>query len=378
MKKQRSRRRKGNILILTAFLMVFMIALLAFAVDVGFLYNTRTQLQRAADSAAIAATWRLVSEDAPTGSDDATQAVLRAEAGASQYAGLNEVSGDAPTLAAEDVTVGYMATPAANMSFAEPGAYNAVQVSVRRTAQQNGLVPLFFARVLGFDDWAGQADATAMLLKNIAGFQPPGGGGGGNVDLLPFALDGQTWDGMTAGSGDDNWTWDAQSGTVSAGPDGIREVNLFPQGTGSPGNRGTVDIGSNNNSTADVARQILNGVSPTDFAYHGGKLELDEYGELGLNGDTGISAGVKDELASIIGNPRVVPLFSQVTGPGNNAQYTIVRFVGIRIMEVKLTGNMNSKRVIVQPASIVIRGGIGAPGTSPTSEFVYSPVWLVR
>ena len=55
-------------------------------------------------------------------------------------------------------------------------------------------------------------------------------------------------------------------------------------------------------------------------------------------GDTGISAGVKDELASIIGQTRIIPVFSSVSGNGNNATYVIVRWVGVRVMAVKLTG----------------------------------------
>ena len=106
-------------------------------------------------------------------------------------------------------------------------------------------------------------------------------------------------------------------------------------------------------------------------------MELNDRGTLGLNGDTGISAGVKDELNSIRGKRRIVPVFSSVSGPGNNAQYTIVQFVGIRIMEVDLTGKSTSKRVIIQPATVKARGGIPSTSTN-TSRFVYSPVWLVR
>jgi len=83
---------------------------------------------------------------------------------------------------------------------------------------------------------------------------------------------------MLAGGSDDSWSWNAAEQTIEPGADGVREVNLFPQGTGSPGNRGTVDIGSSNNSTADIARQIVHGISPEDLEHHGGKLELDEGG----------------------------------------------------------------------------------------------------
>ena len=46
-------------------------------------------------------------------------------------------------------------------------------------------------------------------------------------------------------------------------------------------------------------------------------------------------------------------------------------------MNVKLTGKMSGKRVIVQPANIVSKGMIAKPGTT-TSYNVFSPVWLVR
>lgn len=73
----------------------------------------------------------------------------------------------------------------------------------------------------------------------------------------------------------------------------------------------------------------------------------------------------------------MIPIFSQVKGPGNNADYTIVKFVGVRIMEVNLTGKMTSKRVIIQPCNIVANGVI--PSTvEGHSNFIYSTVRLIR
>jgi hypothetical protein len=200
---------------------------------------------------------------------------------------------------------------------------------------------------------------------------------GKNLDILPIALDEETWNNMLNGMGNDDWSYDPQTKQVKAGSDGILEINLFPQGTGAPGNRGTVDIGGYDNSTSDIARQIVSGISASDLAYHGGKLELNADGELLLNGDTGISAGVKDELASIIHEPKIIPIFRSISANGNNAQYTIVKFVGIRILDVKLNGQMNSKRVIIQPANIVTKGGITST-SDMTSYFIYSPPRIVR
>ena len=368
--------------------MIVMCGVLAFAVDLGYVHVVGTQLQRSADAAAMAGAGKLFDEMAKGNTNFAAISEYTTTE-AAEYAALNMVSREAPSLAVEDVVVGHLNDlsilkyltsdddpPNLNelTSFEDSGPYKVVYVRVRRT------VPMFFARVIGTESCAQKKYAIAVFFDNFAGFRTPSSGE--NLkEILPFALDKETWDELLVGNATDNWTWNEELEQIEAGSDGVLEVNLFPQGTGSPGNRGTVDIGNTNNSTADIRRQILEGISPEDLSHHGGELALDENGELSLNGDTGISAGVESALEEIRiedNKPRVVPLFTQVTGPGNNAQYTIVGFVGIRIMEVKLTGNMQNKRVVVQPAKVTIISG-GIPGTgSPTSYNIYSPVWLVR
>jgi Flp pilus assembly protein TadG len=376
--RRRRQTRKGNVVVLAAFLMVGMMGFLAFAIDLGVVCVARDELQRTADASAIAATWELIDEEALSGYGNPLL-TSNARARADEYAAMNAVLMSYPQLADDDVQVGYLADPTdPNGQMDTTGLYppNAVRVTVRRTATQNGTVPLLFGRAMGMAETSVSANATAAMYTSFKGFQTPSNGS--NLGILPFALDWQSWNDLVENNvGTDNWTWDADDGVVRSGPDGIKECNLYPQGTGSPGNRGTVDIGSSNNSTADIARQIKDGVSPADLNYHGGKLELDESGQLTLNGDTGISAGIKDELASVMGEPRIIPVFTQVQGPGNNAMYTITMFAGVRIMEVQLTGKNTSKKVLIQPATVVTLGGI--PGSSSgTSDFVYSPVRLIR
>ena len=67
-----------------------------------------------------------------------------------------------------------------------------------------------------------------------------------------------------------------------------------------------------------------------------------------------------------------------MAGPGNNAWYTIVACAGIRIMDVKLTGPMSGKRVMIQPSFVEVSGGLPANGDDPKSHFLHSPVWLIR
>ena len=373
--RQRRRSRSGSVLVFIAIAMVATFAVIAFAVDIGYLNVVRSQIQSSADSAALAAAWDLVGKDTAYGEGSDLWAILVARYRARQYAGYNKVTGDSPNLAFDDIYVGRLETASSEMCFDDWTRYNAVRVRVRRTDEQNGAVSTFFARVLGIDSANCRGEATAMFIDNFGGFTAPSDGS--NLDMLPYALDLETWNDLMAGNGDDDFGWDEENEAISSGADGVLEVNLFPQGTGSPGNRGTVDIGSSNNSTNDIARQIVEGVSAEDLEHHGGSLEFDCNRELFLNGDTGISAGVKDELASIKGQPRIIPIFSDVSGNGNNAMYTIVKFVGIRIMDVKLTGKMSTKRVIIQPAQIETKGGIPATGDQ-VSNYIHSAVWLVR
>jgi Flp pilus assembly protein TadG len=380
---QKRQARRGAITVLSAILAIVFIAMVAFSVDIGYVLSAKEELQRSADSSALAACWEY-GQRLSKGNSVPTS-VGYARATAAQYASLNQVTNHPVSLDANtsnsadgDVVFGYISDFKNSESPFETNSangYNAVKVRLRKNSSINGEVPYFFARVFGLTGQPLTEEATAGFVLDIKGFKAPSDGG--NLGILPYALDLQTWNDFIANSGSDNYSWNSQTKQVEPGSDGLVEVNLFPQGTGSPGNRGTIDIGSNNNSTADITRQIVDGISPSDLEYHGGKLEFDAEGKLPLNGDTGISAGVKDELSSIMGEPRIIPIFSTVSGNGNNANYTIVKWQGIRIVNVKLTGSMSQKNVMIQVAPIVTKGAIPSP-TVGASSYVYSPIVLVK
>jgi Flp pilus assembly protein TadG len=379
----RRQSRKGAITILAAIFSIVLVAMVAFCVDVGYVLSAKEELQRSADSAALAACWEYGNQLSKGSSSTAALNTARTTAG--QYASLNRVTGSPMTLdlnssnsANGDVVFGYVSdfkSPTAVFQTGTSNGHNAVKVRLRKNSDYNGEVPYFFARIFGLDGQEIESEAIAGLIRDVKGFRAPADGT--NLDLLPYALDLQTWNDFVANIGSDNYRWNPTTKTVTAGSDGLVEVNLFPQGTGSPGNRGTVDIGGSNNSTSDIARQILHGISAADLVALGHPLEFDVNGKLYLNGDTGISAGVKDELESIKGQPRIIPIFSAVSGNGNNANYTIVKWQGIRIMNVKLTGSMSQKNVMIQVAPVVAKGVVPSTGVSSSSA-VYSPVVLVK
>ncbi|TXT39403.1 MAG: Flp pilus assembly protein TadG [Planctomycetota bacterium] len=371
---RRANDRRGGILPLTAVTLVAVLGFAALAVDVGFMTQTKSQMQAAADGAALAAALEMP-DGWGSGKNSTADSVSSAGRAAALAVGSNYRVGEQSAAyvdSTRDIRFGQR-TQDANGAWVETWGvtpYNMVEVTLHRDQPIQGSVvtradqqvPLFLAPAMGTKYAALTAKATAVLSPGN-GFYIPAGSSA-TCPLLPIAIDETTWNNLiNNGVGSDNYAFSgsgsigchsSSGGVVTSGSDGIKEITLYPDSntTLPSGNRGTVDIGSSNNSTADLSRQIRNGPNQADLAYFGGKLQIPASGLLALNGDTGLSAGIKDDLAAIIGQPRAIPVFRSVSGPGNNATYQICKFVGIRILYVKLTGSPSSKKVIVQPAPV--------------------------
>lgn len=369
----RSPRRKGSALVFSVFLVAGLLIVSAIAVDFGHINVSRSEVKRTADAAAMSACWELF--DGVVAGNDASTAQCDIHNAASSIAAKNLVSSRAPMLnSSADVEIGfYDRTNPGNLDTSDSSKFNAVRIHVRQNDQNNSAIPLFFGSVTGRETQSLQAKSTAAMFKSISGFYTPGNAGE-TIDILPIALDEETWQLVKAKQTNDNYAY--VNGQITSGSDGHFECSLYPTGTGSPGNRGTVDIGGANNSTNDLKRQILTGISPQDMADLGKPLEFNENHELELNGDTGISAGIKAQLTAIIGQPRIIPIFRTVHGNGNNATYTIVAWEGVRILSVKLTGPMSKKHVTIQTCPMVARYSHYDEAVEE-SEFLYTPVMLV-
>lgn len=375
--------RRGFVLVLTAVLIVVIFAMLAFSVDMASLALTKTQLQIAADAAALGSCQELPAGLGRQPELDQHDLTELARDAAVFVAGQNRNGGMSGTYVDpfQDVRFGQTVwnSPLNRWETEwDVPPFNTVRVQTRRSSKGSEFgdrqIDLAFAPVIGINQTSLQTTATAALLPGVGIYLPVGSSE--TVHMLPFALDLPSWEALMDGVGQDEFSYDPVTGNVSSGPDGILEVDLYPYGIGSlpPGNRGTVDLGAPNNSTADLKRQILHGLNAYDLSFFGGEIRTDN-GPIQLNGDTGISAGMKGELEQIKGRPRLIPLFTHVSGPGNNAMYTVPKFVGIRIMYVQLTGN--NKRVIVQPAPFVSKHVIRG-GTTIEPDSYFSPPRLIN
>lgn len=363
--------RKGSTLVLGLFLSVGLIGLTAISMDLGYIRVAQTELRRNADAVAMAGCWELLDQYRSSGADQYSHEMIYSVC--NEIAQQNKVGPDYVSLGSNDLQIGRF-QPDGTWSQGPEVTANAVRVVLRRDSTINGELPLFFGILTGRNTQQLSISATAAMYCSIGGFYLPNSED--SLNILPIALDLETWNAAIDGQTSDQYQF--SNGIVQQGSDGAFEANLYPQGTGSPGNRGTVDIGSANNSTNDIARQVLHGVSRQDLLDLGQPLEFDENGVLELNGDTGISAGIKDELASIIGKVRIIPIYSAVSGNGNNAMFMIVRWEGVRILDVKLTGRKNHKRLIVQPQKVLARNAMIDQTQSQESSHLFTPVLLVE
>lgn len=135
--------RRGNILMLTCVLLVVLLGMVAFGVDVGYMANCRTEIQRATDAAALAGAGELVLGTTP------------ARAEALDFLARNKVGGR--TLSASNATIEFGMWNSTTRKFTLGGTVpNAIRVSTTDTAQ-----PMFFGRVLGTNSFDAKASAIA-------------------------------------------------------------------------------------------------------------------------------------------------------------------------------------------------------------------------
>jgi len=163
--------------------MVVFLGIAALALDVGYLYVVRTELQNAADAAALAGAGRFY----PQAASNASATLPPPDWGAAAYA----ASTDAPsnraagvTLTDYEVQTGYwnLVSGGLRSSLGAPGLQDApaVQVTVRKSGVDNsGPVRLWFASVLGIG--AADVSATATAVSACPGVVYPGG-------LFPIAI----------------------------------------------------------------------------------------------------------------------------------------------------------------------------------------------
>lgn len=161
--------KRGIALVYVALILVALFAFVGLAIDIGYMYVTKTQLQNAADSAALAGASKV--KYVGTGTADPndllqnparTEAISFASKNTATKVPVAIVTDSSNTLSdSNDITVGHW-----NGTTYAPNStpVNAVQVRPRRTdASPGGPVSLLISRVFGQDTMGASSSAIAAL-----------------------------------------------------------------------------------------------------------------------------------------------------------------------------------------------------------------------
>jgi Flp pilus assembly protein TadG len=380
--------RRGAVAVLAALLMIPLLAFVAICVDIGWITTTKSTLQNAADSAAVAGARQLTDSFAAYSLPAQTQKqslITGAEAAAVTYSkkfcGYNGAGGVASlNLLPADTVFGF--TNASNTFSTTTGFPNTVKVTVKRDSSANGRLPFFFAPAIGRKDTSLSATASTTIYTGlITSFGPVSqvsGGSGGvgsgvsagvstgtwgdaywggssmKCSLLPVAFDVNTWNTYFA-------TGASPDGSIYTDSTGAATIHIYPSPKQSPGNFGLLCIGPWTNADPTYKNWILNGPSASDLQYlvSSGAYPVSTSSPKPWKGTPGLRSTLGSAFTSIIGQPRLLPLFQPAStspyqaasGNGSNTTYSIVGFAGVKVTAV--SGNGTNMNVVVQPCGVL-------------------------
>jgi hypothetical protein len=371
----RANNRRGLTTPLVAAALLVAMAGLALILDRLWLQAAQVELTTASEAAALAAARTLAGDDRLRGDVDQALLVNRALAAAAGLAARNTVAGTPVTLdlSTDDVQFGRFVTTeeTGERQFLQTDAEPThVLVTAHRSRSRGNPVALFIGELTrqSWGDVVGQAEAG--LDNRLVGVRPFAGA---PVPALPLAIwqvdpSGQRTDTWQAAieqrEGKDEYGYDAASQQVTTEADGIPELTLRSQprtGTSNRVNLQVLDLGTGFDEES-LRRQFTTGWIAGDLETWNGELRLSasQNGEqssgLELPSTPVMQSAERDALESLLGEPRICLLYSQLVAPAQSQQTrtTCVEFVAIRVLAVRDLSDGGAE-LVVQPTVMTTR-----------------------
>ncbi len=373
--------RSAAIAPMAALLMTFMMGMLAFSIDIGYITSVQAELQDAADAAALAGAQQLqnyfVSYYSP-GQTQQQQIYLTVTTDttnssnpiptAQQFASYNQAGGVYINVPSSDVSFSYYdGTTFSAPSYANNQFPNTVNVITRRDTTANGPLGLFFGKIFGISSINLTATASATIYAgDITSLQVIPGV---NAHILPVALDVNVWTNFASGNFTfTNGTFSSSpspyltSNNVTEGPNGLPQLQVYPNNTNTPGSFGLIDVGVPANNTPAFRNWIDDGSTPNDISYllNNNLLPVSPSAPESWKVGPGLTSTLVTNFQSVMGEANLIPLFNPssalpnyvaATGNGQGATYAVVGFAGVTITQA--TGNGGGMNISIQPMAIV-------------------------
>jgi hypothetical protein len=380
--------RRGAIAPFAAFLVIVLVGMVAFAVDTGYVVLTRTELQSAADAAALAGADPLMNAyvqyqlagqnpaNAQSGyqSTILTNAMTSARAQAKTFAANNGAGGvSSLTLNDSDIQFGF--TDASNNYTAynanNPVFPNTIKVTLRRDSTANGALGLFFAPVIGTSNVNVTATASATVMggtvNNFSAVNSQ------NIGVLPVTYDVNAWNNFIK-------TGQWPDGSTQFDSNGVPVLQVYPSVKDS-GNFGQLSLDDSHIGDSVEKSWIDNGLAPSDLAslQAANLIPLSNHSATSWDwiGDTGFKSALVQDINTYLGKTFIIPLFTPYNssdanyqagdGQGKGYYYNIVQFVGITIV----AGDVN-RQVMIQPAAITNPSFVLSSNPAPAGTTSYT------
>ncbi|HYV39777.1 MAG TPA: TadE/TadG family type IV pilus assembly protein [Gemmataceae bacterium] len=380
------RQRRGAVAPMAALLAAFMIGMVAFAVDLGWMVLVKSDLQNAADSAALAGVKPLMDgyvQYQLTVLPSAKVTVLNtalanARTYAKRYAGYNAAGGvNSLTLNDSDIEFGVTDASGAYTAISGTSTFpNTIKVILRRDSSSNGALGLYFAPIFGITTVSLNASAAACMYGGTANSfvsNPTA-----NVSVLPITYDKDSWQIFTLTGLDP----DGRLTTYNGYP----ALQIYPS-IKAPGNFGQLSLDASHVGASVEIDWVNNGVASSDISglKNANLIPLSSHDttKWDWQGDTGLKQSLISAINAKAGQQFVLPLFnpysdsptytapsySAGTGQGSNYFFQITQFVGIVI--VPSNGNVIVQPVAMVDANITYTGGSPVPvGTGGATGLV--------
>lgn len=362
---------------------------LALIIDRIWLETAKLELMTAAEAAALGAAAELASDDLLVPNSSVDLRVSNALQTADWIASQNFVCGSPVTLNTEpegDVLFGNLVQEPMGIQFLESSTNpNTVVVTTLRTRSNNNPIALFVTGATGLPYGDVAARVEASVNNDVVGLRSISGS---PIPALPIAIwqvdpSGQradTWNNLIeSNQGSDNYSFDPDTHTVTAGPDGISEMVIHSAptaGNQSNPNFQLVDIGTGLNNT-ELTRQIQSGLSVDDLQVWGGAIWLGQGVTLSLTCSPQFDSTQVTAFENLIGQRRVCFLYSTIAmqqSNGTSSQQssagtaTCTEIVAIRILAVSQNAD-GSCSVTIQPTVMTTRTAIlSSESTNPATD----------
>ena len=294
----------GAVAVLVGISLATLMSLFALSVDLGHIFVTKAELQNATDSAALAAVVEL-----RNGTEAARQKALA-------FGESHGVAGSYIDIEPTDVVFGHLNINT-NEFQANVLPINAVEVNARKTeGAPSGPLALFFARLFNKDFSNVRALSRAVLDPRVVGVR-------GKNRLLPYSVINFVVDQNLDGNYD--------LGSV---------INIHPRND-APGNFGFLDLDGGSNDVTELRYYIENGYDKDFNIPPGSSVKV--FGSTGIDGNS-----LLNSFEAIVGEEVFLPVHNWVIGEGDGAIFNVISLLAVKVLAVKLNGNMDQRYIRVQ------------------------------